>query len=78
MLSYLVLEKIFYNFWESFAKLIGNFAKINDFIFAKFKIIFSKLRVSRNFKMLFRNHPTVGLPDPLTENLCHPLRITIV
>ena len=47
MLSYLVLEKIFYNFWESFAKLIGNFAKINDFIFAKYKIILSNFRVLR-------------------------------
>ena len=37
----------------------NNFAKICDYIIAKFKIISSKFRVSWNFKMLFRSHPNM-------------------
>ena len=43
-LSFIVLEKIFYNFYKIFAKFICNFAK-----FKEIKNNFVKFRVSRNF-----------------------------
>ena len=63
MLIFLVFEKIFF-FLKSFAKLIWNFAKINNFIFAIFRKIqnnFVKISCfAKFFKMLFRSHPGHG------------------
>ena len=42
--------KIFHNFCKNFVKFMQSFAKINDFIFAKFKIVSLKFRFSRNFE----------------------------
>ena len=48
--------------------LRSNFAKIYDYIFAKFKIISSKFCVSRNFKMLLRSHPSLFCSNCLAVN----------